>query len=97
MLLSFWRSFGGELAVGLHPLLRLLDLRLLGLEPAGLFGVRAPLVDTLVDPLLLVLHPLLDARVVGAVVRGLGLTIGHFRRNKKRQPCDECELEIPNA
>ena len=78
-------------AVGLHALLRLLDLRLLGLEPARFLRRQRAARDTLVDALFLVLHALLDAGIVGAV--SLGLAVRPLPRNKKCKTCNECELE----
>lgn len=62
---SVWPAPRGELAVGLHAVLGGLDAILAGLQTIGFSRGQLAGLDPLLDALLLVLFPFLDAWVVG--------------------------------
>ena len=93
MLLSFWRSFGVSWP---SDFIRCSVCRILACSASSLpvsFGVRAPLETPWSIRCSWFCIRCWMPGIVGAVVRGLSLAIGHFRRHEKRQPCDECEFE----
>jgi hypothetical protein len=71
LLVEFLQFLGGQFPVGLHTRSVLFDLCFPSLEPSGLLGGELAAVDPLVDPLLLILHALLDPGIIRSIRLGL--------------------------